>query len=124
MVDIGGRDKTDILEYSGNYQITEKDNIPLLNGIIVMFSVENRLTYKTAQEILSKLLNYYKKDFRYMPILLYGNKTDVSEREVTDEEVLVFLAEKKYSNVTYKETSVKLNDKQSVACDIRTTFKL
>lgn len=127
-VDIGG-ERVDIVEHklfdsnSGDYHLTENHKSSV-KGIIVMFSVENRLTYKTAQDILAKIQCYYD-NFSDIPVLLYGNKTDIiDERTVTVEEVLAFIAEKKYSNVIYKETSLKLNDKQFIVNDINTVFKL
>lgn len=125
-VDIGGI-KTNIIEYSCSYIVTKRTIIPVtIPFVIIVFSVENKLSYKTAQHILAKISQqYYKQTFGNMPpVLLYGNKTDAIERKITSDEVLLFLAENQYSNVVYKETSLKLNDKQSVVEDIRTVFKL
>lgn len=124
-IDIGANVKADIIEYSGSYHITENIIIPrVIHGIIVVFSVENRLSYKTAQATLSKISQYYKRHFCYMPILLYGTKIDASsDRKVTTDEVLAFLAENQYSNVKCKETSLK-NDKQFIVNDIITAFNL
>lgn len=118
--------KADILEYSGSYYITRTTIMPAVHGIIIVFGVENRLTYKTALAILAKIVCYYKQTYIAMPpILLYGTKTDViGERKVTAEEVFAFLAENQYSNVKYKETSLKLNDKRFVTNDIITAFNL
>ena len=71
-------------------------------GIILVFDVTNRKSFNDLNIWLGDIKNV-KKD---ISIILFGNKCDLSKREVTKEEAEDFANENKF---VYFETSSKLN---------------
>ena len=69
-------------------------------GIIVVFDVTNRATFQNVVNWLREI----KENFNSPAIILFGNKCDLPERQVTKEEAEIFA---KQNNLPYFETSAK-----------------
>ena len=69
-------------------------------GIIVVFDVTNRGSFQNVVNWLNEI----KENFNSPSIILFGNKCDLPERQVTKEEAEAFA---KQNNLPYLETSAK-----------------
>ena len=94
------------------YRSISKSTIKITDGFLLVFSVGNRESFN--------LINYWFDsikevvDIRKKVIFLVGNKIDLTEREVSNEEAMNF---SKMKNVKYFETSAKTN------CGIKEVFQ-
>jgi small GTP-binding protein len=73
-------------------------------GAILIFDVSKRETFQRINYWLKELHNINKQPG---PLVLIGNKTDISSRTVSEEEARQFAQE---NNMTYYEISVKNNE--------------
>ena len=86
------------------YRSISKSTIKITDGFLLVFSVGNRESFN--------LINYWfdsikeVADIRKKVIFLVGNKIDLTERQVSNEEAMNF---SKMKNVKYFETSAKTN---------------
>ena len=84
------------------YRSISTNTIQISDGFLVVFAVNDRESF----DHISYWINIIeeKTDFKKKVIILVGNKIDLQEREVTNEEAVNFAKEK---DIKYFETSAK-----------------
>jgi len=77
----------DIMDTAGqeNYRALTESYIKKGQAFMVVFSVVSKISFEYAKKVKNDILKV-KEEFPDAPIVLVGNKTDLLEREVTDEE--------------------------------------
>ena len=77
----------DIMDTAGqeNYRALTESYIKKGQAFMVVFSVVSKISYEYAKKVKNDILKV-KEEFPDSPIVLVGNKIDLVDREVTDEE--------------------------------------
>ena len=73
-----------------------------VQGIILVFNLTERNTFKNIDSYLADIRDNFDNPF----IVIFGNKSDIEEREVSREEIEQYMKQKK---LVYFETSAKYN---------------
>ena len=86
------------------YDTIASSTIKLSDGFILVYSVDNRDSLKKISKWIVSIENKVNRDEKV--IILVGNKIDIDNREITEEEGQKFAKE---NNMKYFETSAKTN---------------
>tara|TARA_Y100000389_G_C17448394_1_gene513061 strand:- start:783 stop:1400 length:618 start_codon:yes stop_codon:yes gene_type:complete len=76
-------------------------------GVIIMFDVSNRYSFKRVQYWKNELKNKCNYDISLVPVMLLGNKIDNKNREVDRDEAEIYALK---NSMIYEEVSCKMND--------------
>ena len=104
VLDNGKEIKLSIWDTAGQerFKATSFVTLKAAQGVIVVFDVTNRATFQHVDQWLSTI----KEELPDPNLFLFGNKVDIEERDVTEEEARSYA---KKMNLKYFETSAKLN---------------
>ena len=98
-----------ITDVSGCYQFPamRKLTIQRTEAFVIVFSVENRLSFEETGKLLDDVLG--ERQNEYIPVMIVGNKNDIGERAVTPDDVKLLMNDKSTANckMNYIETSAK-----------------
>ena len=102
VLDNGKEIKLSIWDTAGQerFKATSFVTLKAAQGVIVVFDVTNRATFQHVDQWLSTI----KEELPDPNLFLFGNKVDIEEREVTEEEARSYA---KKMNLKYFETSAK-----------------
>ena len=84
------------------YKSISKSAIKINDGFLLVFSVDNRKSFELIDDWLKSIME--EVDIKKKIIYLVGNKIDLENREVTNEEAVNYASLK---NIQYFETSAK-----------------
>ena len=84
------------------YNSITDTTIKIADGFLLVFSVDKKLSFQRIQHWIEVIEN--SADLRKKAAILVGNKIDMPNREVTNQEALAFAKER---NMEYIETSAK-----------------
>ena len=76
-------------------------------GIIIVFDVCNQKTFNDLRFWIQSINSYFNEDVDSIPVIVIGNKIDLSKRVVNKETAETFAKEKNYA---YYETSAKTGE--------------
>ena len=82
------------------YNSITDTTIKIADGFLLVFSVDKKLSFQKIQHWIEVIEN--SVDLRKKAAILVGNKIDMPNREVTNEEAVTFAKER---NMEYIETS-------------------
>ena len=84
------------------YKSISNSTIRLADGFLLVFSVDNKKSFELINDWLNTISS--SCDISRKVIFLVGNKIDIKEREVSNEEAVTYA---KTKNLSYHETSAK-----------------
>ena len=82
------------------YKSISKQAIKINDGFLLVFSVDNRKSFELIDDWLKSIIQ--EVDIKKKIIFLVGNKIDLNNREVTNEEAVSYAS---FKNIKYFETS-------------------
>ena len=84
------------------YKSIAGSTIKVADGFILVFSVDNKNSFDKISEWIDNIEQFI--DRKEKILILFGNKIDINERQVSNEEAIKFAKER---NMKYFETSAK-----------------
>ena len=84
------------------FKSISQNSIKNCKGVVVVFDLTNKISFEKVTDWIEQVRELTRK----VPICLFGNKSDLSNREVTQEEIDKLCKEQ---NLVYFETSAKNN---------------
>ena len=84
------------------FKSISQNTIKNCKGVVVVFDLTKKITFEKVTDLIEQVREITRK----LPVCLFGNKSDLSNREVTQEEIDKLCKEQ---NLVYFETSAKNN---------------
>ena len=84
------------------FESISSQTIKIADGFLLVFSVDKKVTFERIEKWIESIKS--NVDITKKVLILCGNKIDIEEREVSNEEAMKYASEK---NIKYFETSAK-----------------
>jgi len=95
-----------IIDIPGDKILSQEDSFCYknLDGAIIMFDITSKESFKDSEKWYFEFIKYNKGGF---PVIFIGNKCDIQEKAITNEEIQAKFKPNYNSNVLYFDMSIK-----------------